>query len=185
MLEIEAAAISSEPLDHLMMRLGTASAGLRASEARRRLVIYGPNDPTSTKCTPPWLQFLARFRNPLVIILLIASALSAAAGDVTSFVIVVTIIGISTILDFLQEFHANIAVDALRRSVAVRATVRRDGATVSRRAIGAPPRSADGSERSSPGRLSESHSCQGFPSERDAPTPIPHTARGHAGVGSY
>jgi hypothetical protein len=32
-------------------------------------------------------------------------------------------------------------------------------------------------------RLFGSRSCQGFPSERDAPTPIPRTARGHAGVG--
>lgn len=42
-------------------------------------------------------------------------ALSAAAGDVTSFVIVVTIIALSTSLDFLQEFRAHNAVEALRR----------------------------------------------------------------------
>jgi len=114
-----------------MVQLGTAPAGLRASEAVRRLAIYGPNDPTITKRTPPWLQFLARFRNPLVIILLVASALSAAAGDLTSFLIVVTIIGISTTLDFLQEFRAHNAVDALRRSVAVRTKVRRDGSAIS------------------------------------------------------
>jgi Mg2+-importing ATPase len=58
---------------------------------------------------------------PACRILLVASALSAAAGDATSFLIVVTIIALSTTLDFLQEFRAHNAVDALRRSVAVRA----------------------------------------------------------------
>src|SRR6266540_1445493 len=125
--EIDAGAIWSEPLDRLMVQLGTAPAGLRASEAVRRLAIYGPNDPTITKRTPPWLQFLARFRNPLVIILLVASALSAAAGDLTSFIIVVTIIGISTTLDFLQEFRAHNAVDALRRSATLRTKLCRGG----------------------------------------------------------
>lgn len=129
--EMAADDISAEPLDVLMAGLGTTSAGLTSAEAARRLSLYGPNDPAATRRTPAWLQFLARFRNPLVIILLVASALSAAAGDVTSFLIVITIIALSTTLDFLQEFRAHNAVDALRRAVAVRAAVRRDGATIS------------------------------------------------------
>src|ERR1051326_3196242 len=94
----------AEPLDRVMARLGTSVAGLLNSEAARRLALHGPNDPAATRRTPPWLQFLPRFRNPLVIILLVASALSAAAGDVASFLIVVTIIALSTTLDFLQEY---------------------------------------------------------------------------------
>jgi hypothetical protein len=129
--EINAAEIASEPLDRVMVRLGTTPADLRASEALRRPAIYGPNDPTATKRTPPWLQFLARFRNPLAIILLVASALSAATGDLTGFLIVVTIIALSTSLDFVLEFRAHNAVDALRHSVAVRAAVRRDGTIIS------------------------------------------------------
>ena len=65
--------------------------------------------------------------NPLVIILLVASGLSAATGDVASFVIVLTIVTISMALDFVQEVRAQNAVEALRRSVAVNASVRRDG----------------------------------------------------------
>ncbi len=129
--EIEPAAIWSDPLDRLLSRLGTTRAGLGSSDARSRLALYGPNDAAAAKRMPPWLQFLARFRNPLVIILLVASGLSAAAGDVASFVIVVTIVALSMVLDFVQEFRAHSAVDALRRSVAVRAAVRRDDASVS------------------------------------------------------
>lgn len=72
------------------------------------------------KRSPLWLQFLARFRSPLVIILLVASALSAATGDVAS------IVTISMKLDFVQEVRAQNAVEALRHSIAVQATVRRD-----------------------------------------------------------
>ena len=109
----------------------TTPAGLDTAEVQSRLTTYGPNDAATVKRSPLWLQFLARFRNPLVIILLVASGLSAATGDVASFVIVVTIVTISMTLDFVQEVRAQNAVEALRRSVAVQATVRRDGASLS------------------------------------------------------
>src|SRR6478735_508485 len=123
--------IWQEPADRLLIRLGTTPAGLAAAEAQSRLTTYGPNDAATVKRSPLWLQFLARFRNPLVIILLVASGLSAATGEVASFVIVVTIVTMSMTLDFVQEVRAQNAVEALRRSVAVQATVRRDGAPVS------------------------------------------------------
>ena len=104
---------------------------LLPQRSQSRLTTYGPNDAATVKRSPLWLQFLARFRNPLVIILLVASGLSAATGDVASFVIVVTIVTISMTLDFVQEVRAQNAVEALRRSVAVQATVRRDGASLS------------------------------------------------------
>ena len=52
------------------------------AEVQSRLTRYGPNTAATVKHLPLWLQFLARFRNPLVIILLVASGLSAATGDV-------------------------------------------------------------------------------------------------------
>jgi Mg2+-importing ATPase len=57
----------------------------------------------------------------------LASGLSAATGDVASFVIVASIVTVSITLDFVQEVRAHNAVDALRRSVAVQANVRRQG----------------------------------------------------------
>ena len=123
--------IWTEPLDRLLARLATTRAGLNSAEVRSRLATYGPNDAATVKRSPLWRQFLARFRNPLVIILLVASGLSAATGDVTSFVIVASIVTMSMTLDFVQEVRAQNAVEALRRSVAVQATVRRDGASLS------------------------------------------------------
>jgi Mg2+-importing ATPase len=129
--ELGAEEVWKEPADRLLARLATTPAGLDTAEVQSRLTTYGPNDAATVKRSPLWLQFLARFRNPLVIILLVASALSAATGDAASFFIVVTIVTISMTLDFVQEVRAQNAVEALRRSVAVQATVRRNGASVS------------------------------------------------------
>jgi Mg2+-importing ATPase len=119
------------PTGRILERLATTAAGLDTAEVRSRRATCGPNDAATVKRTPLWLSFLARFGNPLVIILLVASGLSAATGDIASFVIVVAIVTISITLDFVQEVRAQNAVEALRRSVAVQATVRRDGASLS------------------------------------------------------
>lgn len=123
--------IWQEPLDQLLGRLKTTPAGLEGTDVPSRRARYGLNAAKTQRPTPLWLQFLPRFRNPLVIILLVASGLSAATGDVTSFFVVVAIVTMSITLDFVQEARAQSAVEALRRSVAVRASARRDGTCVS------------------------------------------------------
>ncbi len=128
--EINPEEIWKEPAARLLARLATRSAGLNTAEARSRLAKYGLNNAAIVKRSPLWLQFLARFQNPLVIILLVASGLSAATGDIASFVIVMSIVTISMTLDFVQEVRAQNAVEALRRSVAVQATVRRNGGSL-------------------------------------------------------
>lgn len=115
----------------LLARLGTTAAGLDVAVAKTRLAQHGRNDAAAEKRRPLLLQFLARFRNPLILILLVASALSAAAGDVPSFVLIAGIVLLSVGLDFVQEMRAQNAVEALRHSVAVQARVRRDGRGVS------------------------------------------------------
>ncbi len=129
--EVSPEQIWQAPAEQLLARLGSSRAGLGGANARERLRRHGPNDAASVKQSPLWLQFLARFRNPLIVILLIASGLSAATGDVASVVIIVAIVTISISFDFVQEVRAQNAVEALRRSVAVNARVRRDGAAVS------------------------------------------------------
>ncbi len=79
---------------------------------------------------PLFLQFLSRFRNPLVILLLVASAISAFTGEVANFVIIFAIVLFSVTLDFVQEHRAGKAAERLRQSVSVRAKVVRDGREV-------------------------------------------------------
>jgi Mg2+-importing ATPase len=73
------------------------------------------------------LEFLSRFRNPLVLLLLAASAISAVTGDVASFAIIAVMVVMSVTLDFVQEHRAGRAAERLKASVAVRAIVVRDG----------------------------------------------------------
>ena len=119
------------PTASLLIRLSTRITGLNSTEVRARQRQYGQNSAAENKRKPMWLQFAARFQNPLVIILLVASGLSAATGDIASFIIVAAIVLVSLTLDFVQETRAQNAVDALRQSVAVRGSVRRDRAIIS------------------------------------------------------
>jgi len=102
--------------------------GLTEAEAETRLAEIGPNDVLAERTRPMWRAVAERFSNPLILILLFASALSAWTGDVLSFVIIVVIVLLSVVLDVLQQRRAENAVEALRRSVGLKATVIRDGA---------------------------------------------------------
>jgi Mg2+-importing ATPase len=103
------------------------ATGLSSAEAAARLREFGPNVAAASRRRSLTLQFLTRFANPLVLVLLVASAVSAFVGDITSFIIIVAIVLLSVTLDFVQEYRAGNAAERLRRSVALRATVIRDG----------------------------------------------------------
>ena len=101
--------------------------GLSDQEAKRRLAVYGPNNAMVRRRRRLWRQILDRLANPLILILLFASGLSAWTGEVTSFVIIVVIILLSVALDVVQQRRAETTVDALRRSVGLKAQVLRNG----------------------------------------------------------
>ena len=102
-------------------------SGLTAGEAQSRLLETGPNQIAPKRDRALVLQYFSRFRNPLVLILLFASAVSAASGELTNFFIIAGLVLMSVTLDFVQEYRANTAAERLRDSVALRATVLRDG----------------------------------------------------------
>ncbi len=110
----------------LFEHLGSTPKGITGAEAANRLIKYGPNLLHPTKKRVILLQFLAKFLNPLVLILLAASAVLGLTGDITSFIIISVIVLISVTLDFVQEHRAGQAADRLRRSVSVRVKVLRD-----------------------------------------------------------
>jgi P-type Mg2+ transporter len=76
-----------------------AHPGLSSEEAHRRLAEHGPNLLATDHRRRLAVEFLARFRNPLVLLLLAASAVSALTGDVASFAIVTIIVCMSVTLD--------------------------------------------------------------------------------------
>ena len=105
----------------------TDKPGLSSTEAKARLAKFGPNRFRERQEKSLLLQYLTRFKNPLVIILLVASAVSALTGEITNFLIISFIVLLSVTLDFVQEHRANAAAEKLRQSVSVCAMVVRDG----------------------------------------------------------
>jgi Mg2+-importing ATPase len=106
---------------------GAIAAGLGSVEAAARLRDVGPNLIDTRPSRAVVLQFLARFRNPLILLLLAAGGISAATGDRASFVIIAVMVLLSVTLDFVQEYRAERSAERLRESVAMRATAVRDG----------------------------------------------------------
>ena len=104
-----------------------AGAGLSTIEARLRLSKIGPNEPVSSRRTSGLVQILFLFINPLAIILLVASAISAAVGEVLNASIIALMVLLSAALNFVQTYRSQRAVERIRKEVAPTATVLRDG----------------------------------------------------------
>ena len=115
------------PTAKLLTDLHSTADGLSSAGAAELHQKFGPNEAAAARRTPAWLRIGKRFANPLVLILLAASGMSAASGDIASFIIVTAIVTLSVLLDYWQESRAESAINALRGQVALRASVRRDG----------------------------------------------------------
>jgi len=100
--------------------------GLTQVEAKRRLAQFGPNEPSIAKRTAPLLQLLILLANPLAIMLLVASAISAALGEGLNASIIITMVLLSVALNFIQTYRSQKAVDSIRKEVAPTANVLRD-----------------------------------------------------------
>lgn len=117
-------------LASLFEQLGSSERGLTTQEARQRLEKYGPNEPTIVRRTAGIQQLLVFLANPLVIILLIASLISAVLGEVINSSIIAAMVLLSIALNYFQTFRSQRAVERLRAGVALTSTVLRDGAWV-------------------------------------------------------
>lgn len=101
--------------------------GLTSAEARKRLEEFGLNEPVQVRALSGIAQFFALFANPLIIILLIASAISFVIGDVVNSVIIAVMVLLSVVLNFVQTARSKKAAESLRREVSLTAKVLRDG----------------------------------------------------------
>ncbi len=115
------------PLQELLKALEATPSGLTSEEAKRRLRIHGPNSLVGESRFAPLIGFLRFFANPLVLILLVASAISIVLGDPVGGSIIIAIVLLSVIVNFYVEFQARHAVEDIRRQVATTAAVLRDG----------------------------------------------------------
>ena len=114
-------------VEESLQLLESGPNGLNASEAARRLKEVGPNELQAQGRISPWAILLEQFKNVLIIILLLATALSAFLGHGVEAIAITAIVLFAVILGFIQEYRAERAIEALREMAAPAATVIRDG----------------------------------------------------------
>jgi len=115
-------------VDDVLSRLGSSQSGLTSEQAEKALETYGRNEVARKEKKAAIVEFIFRFRNPLVLILLIAGIISGLFGETLNAIIIFAIIMMSVVLDFLQESKAEKAAEELKEMVATTTTVLRDGA---------------------------------------------------------
>jgi cation-transporting P-type ATPase F len=103
--------------------------GLSAAEAQRRLKDYGLNSLTNRGGTPSWQRFLLQFHQPLVYVLVGATAFSIYLGQWVDAAVIFSVIVFNAVAGYLQEAKAEKAISALAGMVVTEAMVRRDGRT--------------------------------------------------------
>jgi len=124
-----------QSVEHVLAAVGTdPRSGLSDVEARVRLAQHGPNELTAAQPVPAWRRFVAQFQDVLVILLLVATAISAALwlyerDSVLPYeaLAIFAIVLLNAVMGHLQESQAESAVAALRQMAAAQAHVLRDG----------------------------------------------------------
>ena len=120
MQEVLTPALSKQP-----GQLGQDELGLTTQEAKAKLAKVGPNEQAPARRAAGLIQILLLFANPLVIILLIASVVSAFVGEIVNASIIALMVVVSIVINFFQTWHSQRAAERLRGQVAPRATCRR------------------------------------------------------------
>ena len=124
-----------QPVDEVLAALGAdGRRGLSQGESRARLESYGRNELTAEKPVPGWKKFLAQFQDVLVILLLIATLISAIlwlyereSALPYEAMAIFAVVMLNAVMGYIQESRAEEAVAALRQMSAAHANVIRDG----------------------------------------------------------
>ncbi len=104
------------------------AGGLTTAEAARRLASDGPNELPRARKTPIWRMVADQARDPLVLVLLVAAALTLGTGDWTDAGVIALVLVVNTTAGVTQEVKAGQAIAALSELTAPEARVLRDGA---------------------------------------------------------
>jgi P-type Ca2+ transporter type 2C len=122
----------------------TASSlnGLTKEEAQKRLLQYGSNELKEEKKSSVWALLAEQFKSVLIIILLVAVALSVVVGlinyepghglpeEITDAIVIFVIVLACVVLGFVEEFRSEKAMQALKKMAAPTASVMRDGGEI-------------------------------------------------------
>ena len=112
--------------EETLARLKASPDGLSAEEVARRLSESGPNVLAETHVSL-WRRLVGYFWGPIPWMIEAAGILSAVNKDWKSFAVIIAMLLINGGIGFWQEKSASDALDALKRQLALKARVRRDG----------------------------------------------------------
>ncbi|MCI9549484.1 MAG: calcium-translocating P-type ATPase, PMCA-type [Oscillospiraceae bacterium] len=113
-----------------LSELDARRSGLSPQEAQARLERYGPNKLAGAKKKPLWARFLDQMRDPMILVLLAAAALSLVSSggeDWIEAVIILVIVVVNACISISQEDSAEKALEALQKMSAPLAKVVRGG----------------------------------------------------------
>lgn len=114
----------------------SAASGLTAAEAQSRLASVGPNKLDEEEKTPMWKRFFEQMADPMVIMLLVAAAISVITGFIqgepewADAVIILSVVILNSVLGVVQEAKSEQALEALQEMSAAQSKVIRDGKMV-------------------------------------------------------
>lgn len=129
---------SEQPITSVFNFFQTAPQGLDSEETTKRQSIYGKNEIEHEKKIRPLTMFIMAFINPfigvLTVLIIISYFLdvylaSPEEKDFTSIAIIATMVILSTILRFWQEYKASVSSESLQKMVTNTCTVIRDNGT--------------------------------------------------------
>lgn len=111
----------------VLQKMETTPEGLSNQEVKRRLGEFGPNALDEAKKKSMFMKFLDQFKDFMIIVLLVASVISAFSGEVVDAIIILVVVVINAIFGVIQEAKAEEAIEALKEMSSPSANVRRDG----------------------------------------------------------
>src|SRR3712207_1734720 len=114
-------------IDETLNHLNTSLDGLTSDQAKDLLEKHGYNELKEKAKTPTWKLFLETFKDPLVIILLIAALVQVFLGEGTESLIIFAVIALNSILSVVQTKKAEGSLASLKKLSVPNAKVIRDG----------------------------------------------------------
>ncbi len=114
-------------IEDVLNAFNTSRDGLDQEDASKRLEQTGPNVIKQAKKRSLFMMFLDQFKDPLVILLLIAAVVSQAIGEASDTIVILVIVVLNSLIGFVQEYRAEKAIDALKAMSSPHALVRRNG----------------------------------------------------------
>ena len=110
--------------------------GITQEEAKKRIEHYGKNKLADKKKENIFIRFIKQFNDFMIIILIVASIISAVvskldgSGDYIDSIIIIAIVVFNAIMGLLQEAKAEKSLEALKTMTAPVAKVKREGKIV-------------------------------------------------------